>query len=163
MKRLIRRFLVFFILVNFSTYANAQEKFNLHKKLLNKEVWTQVSTFRFEDNYNYLAVEWQDREYVLIDMANQNKELIRSNNFNLITKKIKTEIKKRFKPNRKLINKDIWYRISLYRFECRFLRLAVEWEDKEYVLYEMDGAKRELARSKDYSDIEKVIAKLTLK
>ena len=163
MKRLIRRFLVFFILVNFSTYANAQEKFNLHKKLLNKEVWTQVSTFRFEDNYNYLAVEWQDREYVLIDMANQNKELIRSNNFNLITKKIKTEIKKRFKPDLRLTNKNLWTKVSLYRFECEFLRLAVELHEKEYVLVEMDGGNKELARSKDFSVIKRVIDKLTLK
>lgn len=163
MKNSLRTLLVFLILVNFFTYSNAQKKFKFDNNLFNKEVWTQVSDFRFEDNYNYLAVEWQDKEYVLIDMANQNKELIRSNDFNLITKKIKTKMRKRFKPDRKLTNKNIWYRISLYRFECGFLRLAVEWQDKEYVLYEMDGAKRELARSKDYSDIEKVIVKLTLK
>ena len=29
---------MFFMLVNFSTYANAQENFKPHKKLLNKEV-----------------------------------------------------------------------------------------------------------------------------
>ena len=162
MKRLIRRFLVFFMLVNFSTYANAQENFKPHKKLLKKEVWSKVSPIRFEDQYNYFAVEWTENEYILMDMGAQNKVLMRADNFSIIEKKIKSERKNRFIPHLKLAQKMLWERVSMYSFECAYLRLAVEWQEKEYVLLEMDGEKKELTRSKDFKDIQLVITKLTL-
>ena len=63
-----------------------------------------------------------------------------------------------FSPPIKLLNKEIWHRVSPTRFECEYLRLAVEYQDFEYVLYEMDGEKRELSRAREYSTIGKEIA-----
>jgi len=65
-------------------------------------------------------------------------------------------------PNRKLANKDLWHRISEQRFECPFLRLAVEYSDNKYILIEMDENKRILASDTNYATIEKEINKLTL-
>jgi hypothetical protein len=65
---------------------------------------------------------------------------------------------KSFTPPLKLLNKKIWERVSHTRFECHYLRLAVEYQDSEYVLYEMDGAKRELSRAREYSTIGREIA-----
>jgi len=162
MKNSIQILLVFFLLVNCFICANAQENFKPHKKLLKKEVWIKVSPIRFEDQYNYFAVELHDKEYILIDMGAQNKELIRSDNFKIVEKKIKSEKKNRFIPHLNLGQKMIWERVSMYRFECPYLRLAVEWQEKEYVLVEMDGDKKELARFTDFKDIKLVIMKLTL-
>ena len=68
-----------------------------------------------------------------------------------------------FTPPSKLLNKDIWERVSHTRFECHFLRLAVEYQDVEYVLYEMDEPKRELSRASDYRTIAKEIAINTIR
>ena len=63
-----------------------------------------------------------------------------------------------FNPPRKLMNEEIWTRVSNTRFECNFLRLAIEYQDFEYVLYEMDGLKRELSRARDYNTLGEEIA-----
>lgn len=68
-----------------------------------------------------------------------------------------------FLPNTKLLNKSIWHRVTANRFECEYLRLAVELRNKEYWLLEMDGKKRLLARHEKYSIISHVISKLTLR
>lgn len=162
MKNSIRVLILFFFLVNCFICSNAQEKFKPHKKLLNKNIWTKVSNTRFEDDFNYFAVEWTENEYVLMNMGIQNKVHIRSDNFKEIEKKIESERKNRFSPHSKLAQKRLWKRVSMYRFECAYLRLAVEWQEKKYVLVEMDGGKKELAWSADYKDIQLVITRLTL-
>ena len=63
-----------------------------------------------------------------------------------------------FTPPIKLLNKELWNRVSNIRFECNFLRLAVEYQDFEYVLFEMDGLKRELSRAREYRIIGEEIA-----
>ena len=68
-----------------------------------------------------------------------------------------------FIPHPKLLNKEIWNRVSEFRFECDFLRLAVEFKEHSYVLVEIDGEKRELARSIDYRVISQNIIYLTLR
>jgi hypothetical protein len=68
-----------------------------------------------------------------------------------------------FVPDSKLLVSDIWTRVSTYRFESSFLRLAVEWKNNEYQLLEIDGNKRLLARSKDYHHLKKIIIDLTLR
>ena len=68
-----------------------------------------------------------------------------------------------FSPDKRLLNEEIWQRVSVNRFECDFLRLAVELSGNEYLLYEMDGNKRLLIRHEQYSMISKAIAKLTLR
>lgn len=68
-----------------------------------------------------------------------------------------------FTPNKKLLNKELWTRVSEVRFESDFLRLAVEWKNFEYQLLEMDKGKRVLAKSSKYSDIANSIINLTLR
>jgi hypothetical protein len=68
-----------------------------------------------------------------------------------------------FVPPIKLLNKDLWNRVSNTRFECSFLRLAVEYQDFEYVLYEMDEPKRELSRSPEYRIIGQEIGLNTVR
>ena len=63
-----------------------------------------------------------------------------------------------FIPPIKLLNKEIWSRVADTRFECNFLRLAVEYKNNEYVLYQMDGNKLELSRASDYKIIGDEIA-----
>ncbi len=48
--------------------------------------------------------------------------------------------------------------MSNIRFECDFLRLAVEYQNFEYVLFEMDEPKRELSRARSYNTIGEEIA-----
>ncbi len=67
-----------------------------------------------------------------------------------------------FQPDRKLLNAELWTRVSPNRFECRFLRLAVELRGYQYHLVEMDGNKRILISSSDYKVITNAILKLTL-
>lgn len=67
-----------------------------------------------------------------------------------------------FTPHRKLLNEEVWKRVSEIRFECDYLRLAVEWKDYQYVLLEMDEGKRILAKSDKYSTIAFAIVNLTL-
>ena len=68
-----------------------------------------------------------------------------------------------FVPSKELLNKGIWNRVSNTRFECNFLRLAVEYQDFEYVLYEMDEPKRELSRASKYHIIANEIVTNTLR
>ena len=68
-----------------------------------------------------------------------------------------------FMPDFDLLNEEMWVRVSEYRFESPFLRLAVEWEEGEYILLEMDGGHRILARSPFYSIISHKITELTIK
>lgn len=68
-----------------------------------------------------------------------------------------------FQPDVKLLNTEIWNRVTAYRFECEFLRLAVELKNNEYWLLEMDGNKRLLARHEHYWFISRVIVNLTLR
>ena len=67
-----------------------------------------------------------------------------------------------FVPHPNLLNEELWTRVSAYRFECEFLRLAVEFRDHNYVLVEMDGEQRELAKSINYELIKNKIVELTL-
>jgi len=68
-----------------------------------------------------------------------------------------------FVPSRNLLNEEIWNRVSEFRFECIYLRLAVELKNNGYVLIEMDGDHRELAKSTDYNVISQKIVELTLR
>ena len=68
-----------------------------------------------------------------------------------------------FVPHPRLLNTRLWKRVSEYRFECEYLRLAVEFNNHTYVLIEMDGDKRILARSIDYIIISNKIKELTLR
>jgi len=72
----------------------------------------------------------------------------------------KNEVKQAysFLPPAKLLNKEIWTRVSNTRFECNYLRLAVEYQNFEYILLEMDGEKRELTRAPKYKIIGEKIA-----
>jgi len=63
-----------------------------------------------------------------------------------------------FIPPIKLLNKEIWNRVANTRFECNFLRLAVEYKNNEYVLYQMDGNKLELSRASEYNILGNEIA-----
>lgn len=63
-----------------------------------------------------------------------------------------------FIPPTKLLNKEIWSRVANTRFECNFLRLAVEYQNSEYILYQMDGNKLELSRASEYKIIGEEIA-----
>ncbi len=68
-----------------------------------------------------------------------------------------------FHPDLRLLNTSVWQRVTANRFECDFLRLAVEWRNKQYWLLEMDGQKRLLSRHECYSVISHVIVHLTLR
>ncbi len=68
-----------------------------------------------------------------------------------------------FHTDLRLLNTSVWQRVTANRFECDFLRLAVEWRNNEYWLLEMDGNKRLLAHHEDYSVISQVIVRLTLR
>ena len=68
-----------------------------------------------------------------------------------------------FVHSRNLLNEEIWNRVSEFRFECIYLRLAVELKNNGYVLIEMDGDHRELAKSTDYNVISQKIVELTLR
>lgn len=67
-----------------------------------------------------------------------------------------------FVPHRNLMNTDLWKRVGNNRFECEYLRLAVEFRDHTYVLIEMDGEERIMARSINYNRISSKIIELTL-
>jgi hypothetical protein len=77
---------------------------------------------------------------------------------NKLSKKVVIKDAYSFIPPIKLLNKEIWNRVSNTRFECTFLRLAVEYQEFEYVLFEMDGLKRELSRAPKYSILGEEIA-----
>jgi hypothetical protein len=140
-----------------------QDNFKPNKILLKKKKWQRVSDYRFEDDYYYFAVEWQQNEYVLMDMGSPNKEYIRATNFDPIFKTLKTLKKNRFTPNDDLQNKTIWKRVALHRFECNYLKLAIEFDDPDYVLYAMNGPKEALFQSVDFALIRQKITNLTLR
>ena len=68
-----------------------------------------------------------------------------------------------FEPHRKLLDSERWKRVSPNRFECSFLRLAVELKNFKYYLIEMDGKKKTLIAHKNYGIISKAIIQLTLR
>ena len=68
-----------------------------------------------------------------------------------------------FEPHRRLLDSYRWKRVSPNRFECSFLRLAVELKNFNYYLIEMDGDKRVLFVDKDYGIISQKIINLTLR
>jgi len=68
-----------------------------------------------------------------------------------------------FEPHKSLLDSERWKRVSPNRFECSFLRLAVELENFKYHLIEMDGGKRTLIQHENYRIITKAIMKLTLR
>ncbi len=67
-----------------------------------------------------------------------------------------------FQPVKNLFDESRWTRVSANRFECRFLRLAVELKDFQYHLIQMDGDKKTLISHESYKVITKVIINLTL-
>jgi len=76
---------------------------------------------------------------------------------------------KEFVPNvytrdwpRKLKNQRIWKHVAENRFECPFLKLAVEWDGVNYHLIETEGGKRILCTNYKYSMISSKIVELTL-
>ena len=162
MRRIVSIVLIFSSLLNLRAQTTV-ENFTPDKKLLKTKIWKRVSEYRFEDDYYYFAVEWQQNEYVLMDMGSPNKEYIRATNFDPIFKTLKTLKKNRFTPNDDLQNKTIWKRVALHRFECNSLNLAIEINGPDYILLALDGPKQELYRSVDFSEIRKKILNLTLR
>lgn len=76
---------------------------------------------------------------------------------------------KEFVPNiytrdwpRKLKNQSIWRHVAENRFECPFLKLAVEWDGVNYHLIETEGGKRIMCTNSNYSSISSKIVELTL-
>ena len=65
-------------------------------------------------------------------------------------------------PNNNLSDNLVWKRVSEYRYECEFLRFAVEYKSNAYALYELDEPKRLLVKSESYKDITREIVKLTI-
>jgi len=63
---------------------------------------------------------------------------------------------------RKLKNQRIWKHVAENRFECPFLKLAVEWDGVNYHLMETEGGKRILCTNSNYSMISSKIVELTL-
>ena len=86
-----------------------------------------------------------------------------NSNENKLLKDLVKEEYYTFVPSKELLNSEIWTRVSNTRFECNFLRLAVEYQDFEYVLYEMDEPKRELSRAPEYHIIRNEITLNTLR
>jgi hypothetical protein len=80
----------------------------------------------------------------------------KANRSKSITSNLNNEIEA-FSPDKRLLNEDIWQRVSVNRFECKLLRLAVELGNDEYLLMEMDGNKRLLFKHKQYSSVSKAI------
>lgn len=74
-----------------------------------------------------------------------------------------TIVVQEFEPDRSLLDTFRWTRVTPNRYECSFLRLAVELKDFKYFLIEMDGNKRVLISSESYSIIRQAIMKLTLR
>ena len=88
---------------------------------------------------------------IIIDRPEPDKEQMDSEHLEAV-----------FVPHPRLLDTERWTRVSTYRFECEFLRLAVEFRDHSYILLEMDGEHRVLARSIDYNKISQRIIELTL-
>lgn len=107
-----------------------------------------------DPNEDYNMEDYEKEDY---DMENFKKEDYKKEDYS------RTELNKvAFVPHPNLLNEELWTRVSAYRFECEFLRLAVEFRDHNYVLVEMDGEQRELAKSIDYELIKNKIVELTL-
>jgi len=82
---------------------------------------------------------------------------------------VSTSSTKEFVPNvytrdwpRKLKNQRIWKHVAENRFECPFLKLAVEWDGVKYQLIETEEEGRILFANSDYSLISNKIVELTL-
>ena len=84
-------------------------------------------------------------------------------NYSKSSKKNAVDEAHSFVPPTKLLNTEIWTRVSNARFECNFLRLAVEYQNFEFILFEMDGAKRELSRAPEYRILGEEIAMNTFR
>lgn len=162
MKQLAITLLTCFVFTGLFAQTNEQNNFTPHKKLLKKEKWDRVSEFRFEDAYNYMAIEWQNDTYVLMDMGTERKVHIRSADCKTVFFVMKEIGRKRFKPVTNLRNTDIWKRVNMFRFESKGLQLIVEWDQdgKTYVLFSLNNPE-EQARSHDFLEIEKAISQLT--
>jgi len=63
----------------------------------------------------------------------------------------------------KLGNTELWHRASETRYECIYLRLAVEADGNVFKLIEMDPDYRILKESWNYSVISQEIIRLTLR
>lgn len=100
--------------------------------------------------------------YFLIFVFGVNAQRTSESTVKVVDEIVINEATYSFVPVKKLQNREIWQRVSEYRFECGFLRLAIEWDNGEYVLLEMDGGKRELQRDRSYKVSTKMILKLTL-
>jgi hypothetical protein len=94
-----------------------------------------------------------------ISMCARKKEKKKMKKENVITN---AEISS-FAPNKKLLNQEIWTRVSENRFECNYLRLAVELRNFAYILKEMDGKEHILAIEFNYYYIRNKILELTLR
>ena len=66
-------------------------------------------------------------------------------------------------PSPELTSSDLWKKVSDNRYECDFLKLAIEWYGGDYLLVEMEGDERIIAKSRDYSKIQDLVVRLTLK
>lgn len=100
---------------------------------------------------------------ILVGLSSFSQETLKQvNDSTNTTSNVNNDIEA-FRPNEKLLNKQIWQRVAANRFECKFLRLAVELKNNEYLLLEMDGNKRLLARHEQYSIISGYIVNLTLR
>lgn len=110
-----------------------------------------------KEDYNMEDYDQKDYDKADYDKPNYKKKDFKKEDYN--TTKLNTAT---FVPHPNLLNEELWTRVSDYRFECEFLRLAVEFRDHNYVLVEMDGEQRDLARSIDYELIKNKIVELTL-
>ena len=100
---------------------------------------------------------------ILVVLSSISQERLEQLNDTINTKSKGDNDIEAFQPDVKLMNTSIWKRVTANRFECEFLRLAVELKNNEYWLLEMDGNKRLLARHEHYSVISQVIVNLTLR
>ena len=100
---------------------------------------------------------------IIVVSSIYSQERLKQANDTTFTKLNTYEEVEAFQPHVKLLNTSIWNRVSANRFECDFLRLAVELRNHEYWLLEMDGQKRLLARHEQYAVISHVIVHLTLR
>ena len=140
MKTLTLNFLFFVIFISFFTVeiTNAQESTNL------------AMNFETSQESTNLGMNYEtDKESTNLAM-------------NYETDKESTKAVYSFAPNNKLSNEKIWDRVSEYRFECAFLKLAIEYHNNVYFLSEMEGEKRLLARDIQFTTIVEEIANLTL-
>ena len=100
---------------------------------------------------------------ILIVLSSVSQERLEQFNDTTTTKFNTSKEIEAFQPDVRLLNTSIWNRVTANRFECDFLRLAVELRTNEYWLLEMDNQKRLLAHHENYAVISQVITRLTLR